>query len=422
MGFFASLFRAGPAAHDDFWYRPAGGGASLTGLRVDPESAMKLSAVWACVRVISESIATLPLMVYRRVGDAKQPDAQHPLFDVLHDQPNATQTALEWRQQMTVHALLRGNAYSKIMPGVRGSVDQLVTLHPDHVTEPARPGGPYLYRVASGPPEEVPADRMFVLRGLTLDGSRAVSVIEYARESMGIGMAAEQYAGRVFSQDGRPRGTLEHPGKLSKDAADRLKETWQEAYAGLSNAHRVAVLQEGMKFNAISVTPDDAQMLATREFSIEDVARWFGVPPHMIGSTAKVTSWGTGIEQLSTGFVVFTLLPWLRRWEQAIRRDLIGNKALYFAEHSVDGLVRGDIKTRYESYSIGRQNGWLSANDIRRLENMNPISNGDIYLQPLNMVPAGQQSNNGVAGSDGPDWHARLAELAGERTNGHADH
>lgn len=419
MGFIASLFRAGPAPDNDFWYRPTAGVASVAGVRVDADTALKLSAAWACVRLISETIATLPLQVYERMGEqGKRPAPDMPLYDLLHDQPNGDQTALEWRQQMTVHALLRGNAYSEKIPGPLGSVSELVPLHPDLVTPPDKIGGPYEYREANGQRRQIDADRMFVLRGLTLDGQRAVSVIEYARESMGIGLAAEQYAGRVFSQDGRPRGTLEHPGKLSKDAADRLKETWQESYAGLGNAHKVAVLQEGMKFSAISVSPDDAQMIATREFSIEDVARWFGVPPHMIGSTAKVTSWGSGIEQLSIGFVTYTLLPWLKRWEQAIRRDLIGNKRRYFAEHNVDGLVRGDIKTRYEAYSIGRQMKWLSANDVRRFENLNPILGGDAYENPAITTTPAQNAAALNLGAD--DWQARLIELAGERTNGHA--
>jgi len=417
-----ALFRAGPPADHDFWYQPVGYGAtSAAGVRVDPDTALKLSAVWACVRIISESIATLPLMVYERGrGGSKQVADQHPIYDLLHDQPNRTQTALEWRQQMTAHALLRGNAYSRLIPGPRGFADQIVPLHPDLVTPPDVPTDPYRYRAPGGRDEQIPSGEMFHLRGLTLAGSRGVSVVEYARESMGIGMAAEQYAGRVFSQDGRPRGTLEHPGKLSKEAQAFLKESWQEAYSGLGNAHKVAVLQEGMKFSAISVSPDDAQMLASREFSVEDICRWFGVPPHMVGSTAKVTSWGSGIEQLSIGYVTYTLLPWLRRWEQTIRRDLIIDKRRFFAEHTVSGLLRGDQKTRFEAYAIGRQNGWLSANDIRRLENMNPIPDGDVYLQPLNMAPAGQ------AGADRDDApiYAEYRDLAAHtngRANGHAE-
>lgn len=416
MGIVSRLFRAGPPADNDYWYRPVGyGSTSAAGVRVDPDTALKLSAVWACINLISESIATLPLVIYERLpNDGKQRDTRHPLYDLLHDQPNDVQTALEWRQMMTLHALLRGNGYSQLMPGPRGFVDQIVPLHPDLVTAPRVQGDPYVYNPPGLPPEKIPAGQMFHLRGMMLAGNTGVSVIEYARESMGIGLAAEQYAGRVFSQDGRPRGVLEHPGKLSREATERLRETWQEAYAGLGNAHKVGVLQEGMAFKSISVSPDDAQMLSSREFSVEDVCRWFRVPPHMVGSTAKVTSWGSGIEQLGIGFVTYTLLPWMTRWEQVIRRDLLLDKRGRFAEHVVTALLRGDQKSRYEAYAIGRTNGWLSANDIRRLENMNPIPGGDTYLQPLNMTPAGQ---NSAAAHSLDDWPA----LVNGRTNGHAD-
>ena len=421
MGFLASILRAGPAAHDDYWYRPVGT-TSLAGVRVDADTALKLSAVWACVRIISESVASLPLPIYRvRPDGGKERDTGHPLYDRLQYQPNAWQTAQMWRQQMTTSALLRGAGFSRLVAGPRGANTWIEPLHADWLTIPSKPGEAYTYRQPGQQAETIRADQVFRLDGLTLDGVRPCSVIEYARESMGIGLAAEQYAGRVFSQDGRPRGVLEHPGKLSQDAATRLKESWQESYAGLGNAHKVAVLQEGLKFNPISVTPDDAQMLASREFSVEDVCRWFGVPPHMVGSTAKVTSWGSGIEQLSIGFVTYTLLPWLKRWEQSARRDLIFDKANVFAEHVIDGLLRGDQKTRYEAYAIGRQNGWLSVNDIRRLENMNPVQGGDVYLQPLNMAPVGQTT--AALDSGAQDWQAHLiGAAAGERTNGHADH
>ncbi len=425
MGILASLFRAGPAAHDDYWYRPVGA-TSLAGVRVDADTALKLSAAWACVRIISESVAGLPLPIYRmRPDGGKERDSTHPLYDTLQYQPNEWQTAQQWRQQMTTAALLRGCGYSEMVPGPRGPMTRVRPLHNDWLTLPkdmTDPASTYTYREPGQQAREIRNDLVFRLDGMTLDGVTPCSVIEYARESMGIGLAAEQYAGRVFSQDGRPRGTLEHPGKLSKDAADRLKESWQESYAGLGNAHKVAVLQEGMKFNAISVTPDDAQMLASREFSVEDICRWFGVPPHMVGSTAKVTSWGSGIEQLSIGFVTYTLLPWLKRWEQSIRRDLIFDKANVFAEHVLDGLLRGDQESRYRAYMIGLTGTFLSPNDVRRLENMNPRPGGDVYQNPA-ITPGGTAMQDAAALDLGvQDWQARLIELTGERTNGHADH
>lgn len=417
MGVIARLFRVegnvSRSPLDDYWYGPRGG-TSLTGIRVDPDTALKLSAAYRCVEIISSSIASLPLPIYlQRPDGGKERAPYHVLYDVLQYQPNGWQTAQGWRQQMTAHALLRGAGFSRMVNGPKGPHTALEPLNPDWLTLPSSPDGQYVYRQTGKPEERIAYDDVFRVDGLTLDGWTPCSVIEYARESLGLGLASEQYAGRVFSQDGRPRGTLEHPGKLSKDAASRLKETWQESYAGLHNAHKIAVLEEGMKFSPISVSPEDAQMIASREFSVEDVCRWFGVPPHMVGSTAKVTSWGSGIEQLSIGFVTYTLLPWLKRWEQSIRRDLIFQKDQYFTEHVLDGLLRGDQKTRYEAYAIGRQNKWLSANDVRRLENMNPIPGGDSYDNPAITVPA---ATNGAGASD---QTADMLAFATGRMNGH---
>ena len=415
MGLLSRLLRAeGNVTRsplDDYWYS-ARGGTSVTGLRVDPDTALKLSAVWACVRLISESVASLPLPIYEQMQDGKRKAPWHALYNRLQYQPNDWQTAQGWRQQMTVHALLRGAGFSRLVGGPAGVVSGgIEPLNPDWLTVPNNLSDPYIYRVPGKPQESIYHDSILRVDGLTLDGVQPVSVITYARESMGIGLAAEQYAGRVFSQDARPRGVVEVAGKLSKEGAALLADQWQQTYGGLSNAHKVAVLVEGAKFAPISVTPDDAQMLSSREFSVEDVCRWFGVPPHMVGSTAKVTSWGSGIEQLSIGFVTYTLLPWLKRWEQSIRRDLIFDKERYFAEHVLDGLLRGDQESRYRAYAIGRQGGWLSANDVRRLENMNTIPSGDKYDNPA-ITPT-----SGGAHNDLPE----LAALVNGRTNGHAE-
>lgn len=390
---------------------------SLTGLPVTPDTALKLSAVWACVRIISESVASLPLPVYRVLPDGgKERDPAHPIYETLQYLPNGWQTAQQWRQQMTTHALLRGAGYSRLTDGPRGPLTQAEPLNPDWLSVPGQwsEDAVYLYRVPGQPEERIRQDRILRVDGLTLDGVTPCSVIEYARESLGIGLAAEQYAGRVYSQDGRPRGTLEHPGKLSKEAAARLKESWQESYAGLGNAHKVAVLEEGLKFSPISVSPEDAQMIASREFSVEDICRWFGVPPHMVGSTAKVTSWGSGIEQLSIGFVTYTLLPWLKRWEQSIRRDMIfpNRRDQYFAEHVIDGLLRGDQESRYRAYMIGLTGTFLSPNDVRRMENMNPRPGGDVYQNPA--ISPGPSSAGALDDLPG------LAAMLNGRANGHA--
>lgn len=390
---------------DDFWYSPIALAAG-SGVQVTADTALKTSAVWACVRLISETIASLPLFLYGRTAadGTRRRDDSHPLYRLLHGQPNNWQTALEFREQMTVQVLLRGNAYAQKVPGPRGAVDQLVPLNPDRIRAESTTDGAIRYRFRQRDGTEIllNAEDIFHLRGLSLDGISGISVIDYGRETIGLAIAEESYAARLFSQDGRPGGVLEYKDKLSPDAVDRLKKNWEAAHTGLAKAHRVAVLEEGMKFTPIQMAAKDLETIAQRQFSIEDIARWFRVPLHMIGSTTKETSWGSGIEQLSIGFVTYTLLPWLKRWEQAIARDLLVDPENFFAEHLVDGLLRGDQQSRYNAYAVGRNWGWLSANDVRRLENMNPVQEGDVYLQPLNMVPAGTVVSEARPGSDAP--------------------
>jgi HK97 family phage portal protein len=384
-----------PPPHSDYWYGPVSV-PSVAGVNVSPDSAMRISAVWACVRVLSETIASLPLLVYRRRDDGGRERASgHPLYDLLHTQPNRWQTAFEFFEMLTACVLLRGNAYAEIVPGPRGPVDQLLPLHPDRVTVEALRGGGQRYRVNrdDGTVDTLLDSEVLHLRGLSSDGITGLSVVEYAREAMGLSLATESYGARLFSQNARPGGVLTHPNKLSQDVADRIRTSWQQAHSGLANAHSVAVLEEGMKFEPVGMTNEDAQFLATREFQIEEVARWFRVPLHMISSTTKATSWGSGIEQLSLGFVTYTLLPWLRRWEQAISRDLISATDTYFCEFLVDGLLRGNTKDRYDAYAVARNWGWMSVNDIRRRENMNPVGpEGDRLLEPLNMKGLGEPS------------------------------
>lgn len=396
MGILANLLRprAGAAENEGYWTTLAGWPGPMTsaGLHVSPDTAMRSSAVWGCVRLISESMATLPLLVYRRQADGGRERAdQHPLADLLHNQPNAHQTAFEFIEMMTGHVLLRGNAYAEIIPGRRGLVDQLIPLHPDYVDVELLADGTlrYTLRLDKGQKRVLTDDQVFHIRGLSSDGIKGLSVIDYARESIGLAQATEQYGARFFGNDSRPGGVLQHPGKLSQPSADRLKANWETAHTG-SNQHRVAVLEEGMEWKQIGLSPEDSQFLATREFQVIDIARWFRVPLHMIQETSKSTSWGSGIEQLSLAFVQFTLLPWARRWEQAILRDLIIAPQTYYAEFKVDALARGDQQSRYSAYAMGRQWGWLSVNDVRTLENMNPIEGGDEYIVPLNMRDASE--------------------------------
>lgn len=379
---------------DDYWYRPVGL-ASAAGVRVTADTALKLSAVWRCNQILCGAVAMLPLNVYQRRSDGgKDKATSHPLWDVLHRQPNRWQTSHEWRALMQHHLLMRGNGYNRIVPGPRGAVDQLVPLHPDAVTPEQQSNGDIRYRIRlkNGGTETLFQDEVFHLRGLSSDGVVGMGVLDHAIETLGIGLAQEQFAGRYFSQSAKPGIVLKHPGQLTDQALAHLKDSWMQAQGGVGNAHKPAILEEGLDLKELSVglTAEQAQLIESREFTISDIARWFGIPPHMIGETTKETSWGTGIESMSIGFVIYTLLPWLSAWEQRIEQNLIIAPNLYFVEFVVDGLLRGDAKSRAEAFQVMRQNGIISANEWRAMENLNPITDGsgNAYWRPANFVDA----------------------------------
>jgi HK97 family phage portal protein len=372
------------------------GQASAAGREVSVETALQNATVWACVRVIAETIASLPCITYRRLGnDGKRRATEHRLYDVLHALPNPEMTAFDYWEVVATHLLTWGNHYSQIEADDYGA-KALWPLDPSRVTT-TRQGGrlAYSYRQPNGTTDTFDFSEIFHVHGLSWNGVVGLSVVNYAREAIGLGLATEEYGARYFGNGARPGGVLEHPARLSKDSHDRLKADWEEMHQGPAKAHKLAILEEGMKWHATSLPPEDSQFLETRHFQVEEIARWYRVPLHMIGEHTKDTSWGSGIEQQSIGFVVYTIRPWLVRIEQAIQRDLIGitaGKRDHYAEFLVDGLLRGDIKSRYEAYSIGRQNGWLNGDDIHRLENMNPMPDGlgKVYLVNGNMVPIDQ--------------------------------
>lgn len=398
------------------------GGTATSGVYVGTESALTVSTVWACVRLIAESSAMLPLVTYRRLPNSgREPAPEHPLYDVLHDQPNAEQTAVEWIDQQTTAVLLRGTAYSREVAGPRGPADQLIPVPPAAVeVRYAADGAAQLaVRQPGGGRRPLLREDALIVRGLATEDDLVAtpvtgrSVITYARETLGLAIATESFGARSFSQGASPRAVIESDDVLAPDRARQIQERFDAAHAGLSRAHRTAVLGRGFHVKPFGMTNEDAQFLATRAFQVAEVARWFRVPPHMVGDVERSTSWGAGIEQQTLGFVVFTLLPWLKRWELAIRRDLLIAPRQYFVEFNLNGLLRGDTKSRYEAYAIGRQWGWLSANDIRRLENMNPIDGGDQYERPLNMAPAALHESDGRYVLGG---HYRLlVESAAER-------
>lgn len=378
-----------PGPDDDFWYTNLSG-RTASGMRVTPEAAQRVVAVMACVRVLAEAIAATPVILYqwRKDGRGKDRAPKHPLYPVLHRSPNDWQTAFEWKEMMMGHAALRGNAYSEIMPGRRGAVDQLIPLHPDRMNvvrlENGRLG--YRYRMPDGQEQPYTQDQIFHLRGLSSDGIKGLSPIEMHAESIGLSMAVDRYAAGFFGQSARPAGVLEHPGKLSPDAKKNLRASWNQHYQGADNAHKTAVLEEGLKWTALGVKPEEAQYLESRKFSVSEIARVYRVPPHMIGDLERATF--SNIEHQAINFVVHTLTPWFVRWEQAIGRDLIVAEETYFAEFLADALLRGDTKTRYAAYAVGVNWGWLSPNEVRAKENMNPREGGDEYLRPTNMGPS----------------------------------
>ncbi len=385
------------------------------GVSVNPETALKLSAAFACDRLISETVASLPAFVYERMADGgRQRATNHPLYDVLHRQPNEYQTSAEFFDFMTHCALMRGNGFARIVAGPRGFADQLIPLHPDAVSMEALPRGGLRYQVSQPGQEPMTLldEDVLHVKGMSRDGVTGVSVITYAAESLGLALAADRYGARFFRNNARPGGVLETAKTLSQDAAKRVKQSWEEAHTG-DNQHRVAVLEEGLTFKDVGLNNKDSQFLETREFQAEDICRWFRVPPHMVGLTSKVTSWGSGIEQLGQGFITYTLMIWLKRWEQAISRDLILAPQKYFVEIETAALLRGDLKARYDAYSIALDKGFLSPNEVRQYENLNPRPGGDAFASPGGAPAFGAETAE--QDMQASDHYARLVRLGAAR-------
>lgn len=393
---------------DDRYYSGHGewGSLSSAGVRVNAYNALSHSAVWACVRLLSESLASAPLKIYRRRLDGGKDEApDHPIYDLLHSAPNTQSTAFAFKRVEMVHALLWGNGYAQILPGPRGPVDRLRTLHPDGVTPLLQPDGSIVYRVnfPTGP-KMLLDDEIFHITGLSLDGITGLSVMQYAREAIGLGLVARQYQSRFFSQGGRLGGILNVKGRLSKDGKQKLSEDWKAGNSGTSGAYRVAVLDEDASFQTIGLTAEDAQVISSLDWSTSDSARYFNVPLHLIGDNTKVTSWGTGIAELTLGYVTYSLLPWIVNWQETILKDLIVAKRTFFAEFILDSLLRADTLKRYQAYQLaaGGQAPWMTRNEVRVLENRNPIAGLDDMLQPSNMTG----TNGPPAGNLSPGSHA----------------
>lgn len=397
MGLLASALRGedtSRAPWADYWYQPVGAsGATYSGVSVSADTALSSSPVWAATQLQSNSIAMAPIIMYGRLPDGGKERAwDHPLYELLHDQPNGWQTAYQWKSMMMVHALLWGNGYSQIKPGPRGDPAALVPLHPDGVRVEQLPDGGgirYQVRQRDGREEPVNDEDMFHLPGLSIDGISGLSIIRYARESIGLELAAKRHSALAFGQGTTLSGILKVKGSLPKEAKDRLVQSWQGEKGGGANAFKSAVLDENADWIQTGMNNQDAQLLEQLGWSVEDCARFFNVPLHMIQHTSKETSWGTGIESIKNGYVTFSVMPWTMKWEQVILKDLIIAKRVYFAEFLLDVLLRGDTLTRYQAYQIalGGNNGpgWLKPNEVRIRENMNP----EPGLDEINRGPSG---------------------------------
>lgn len=367
-------------------------GRTTSGKPVNERTAMQTTAVYACVRILAEAVASLPLHVYEYQDDGgKKLVHDHPLYYLLHDEPNPEMTSFVFRETLMSHLLIWGNAYAQIIRDGAGRVLGLYPLLPDKM-EVQRDDKGNIYYVYSRNSDENPtfkeygniklkAEDVLHIPGLGFDGLIGYSPIAMAKNAVGMTLACEEYGASFFANGANPGGVLEHPGVL-KDPS-KVGESWNSVYRGVSNAHKIAVLEEGMKYQQIGIPPEEAQFLETRKFQINEIARLYRIPPHMVGDLDKSSF--SNIEQQSLEFVKYTLDPWVIRWEQSLQRSLLlpGEKGKYFIKLNVDGLLRGDYQSRMNGYAVGRQNGWFSANDIREMENMNPIPDeegGNLYL------------------------------------------
>lgn len=380
-------------------------GPTAAGKTVNERSAMQLTAVYACVRILAEGIAGLPLHLYKCGKDGSREKAvEHPLYFLLHDEPNPEMTSLVFRETLMTHLLLYGNCYCQIIRDGRGQVTALYPLMPNQMSVDRDEKGQLYYTyLRSGEEADtmkkgtvylLPEDVLHI-PALGFDGLVGYSPIAMAKNSIGMGLACEEYGAKFFANGAAPSGVLEHSGTI-KDIT-RLRESWNAIYGGSKNAGKVAILEEGMHYSPISISPNEAQFLETRKFQVDEIARIFHVPPHMIGDLERSTF--SNIEQQSLEFVKYTLNPWVCRWEQALTRSLLSpkEKREYSIKFNVDGLLRGDYQSRMNGYAVGRQNGWMSANDIRELENLDRISaeqGGDLYLVNGNMIKMTDAATN----------------------------
>lgn len=393
-------------------------GLSDAGANVTPRTALTSMPVLAAIRLLSESVAMLPWHVYERTDHGKSRAMNHPLDPILNRIANPEMSAFTLRETMMAHILTWGNAFAEIEMNNRGDVRALWPLHPSSTRVGRDENGKLIYAYQDSHQKVIlPASHVLHLHGLASDGIVGYSPIQLARGAIGLGMATEKYGAGFFENGARPGGVLEHPGKLGDAAYKHLKDSFEERHKGLDNSQRLSILEEGMKYNPITIPPEDAQFLETRKYQVSEIARLYRVPAHMIGDLDRATF--SNIEQMSIEFVTYSLVPWLTRWEQDADRQLLSEpeRKTLFTDFLEDALLRGETLARYQAYAIGRQWGWLSANDVCDREDMNHVDGGDEYFAPLNMIPAGSKTQPDAPQSVG---NTKDGQTQGQAKNGRA--
>lgn len=372
-------------------YSFLGGGPTNAGESVTVNTALQLDTVWACVRLISGTIATLPLQLYAMDAEGRGTVARdHPLYPVLHDQPNADMTAVNFWEAMVASILLWGNAYAAIDRRADGTITALTPLVPDFLTVQRHADGSLIYRYNyAGQYGEMTEDQVFHVKGFSLNGMVGISPVTQARQTIGLAIAAEKTAASLFRNGMRPSAVMTSPGFMTKDQREMYGAGFTEKFTGAINAGRVPLLEGGFKLDHLSISPQDAQLLATRQFSIEQICRWFGCAPVMIGHMEKSTAWGSGLEQMNLWFLTYTLRPLLKAIEQEIRRSILrpAERLTFYAEFNVEGLLRADSQGRAVLMKTLVENALATPNELRALDNREPLPGGDDLMIMNNYIP-----------------------------------
>lgn len=407
MGIVSRIEKRSSMATPEKWlvdFFSGGGIETSAGVRVNSSTAMYNVAVYACINILSRTVGSLPLNLYHRLPNGgKEKARKHPAYKLVRYMPNPEMTAMRYRSTGQGHLAACGNTYSYIDWNLSGRdagyPKAIWPLRPDRV-QVERTNGVLKYTYVPGSDDrsglgsfEIPRGYMMHIPGFGYDGIMGYSPITLAREAIGLGLATEQFGARFFGAGTHPGIIVEHPGVISKETFENLRKSLSETYSGLGQSHRLMLLQDGMKFNKVVIDPKDSQFLETRKFQINEICRLFLVPPHMIADLDRATF--SNIEEQGIEFVVHTMRPWFVLWEEELGRCLLreDERGDYFFEFDVDALLRGNIEKRYTAYAQGKQWGWLSTNDIRGRENMNPVDGGDLYMVPLNMIPAQDAGN-----------------------------